>query len=149
MYRGKPAMFRRHPGARAIDASTRRRAGASLHRSPKAPRRRGTSRRRTALGPGGRPLDALPPRRLDDDPAAAASQQVAAARDRQSAILDQRPQSVDDRRRVPVFLPVDRSLRRQPRGERALADLVPHRLAQRSQLAQLALRQAAFVDRSQ
>ena len=65
--------------------------------------------------------------------------QVAAARDRKSALLDQGPQSADDRRRVPVFLPVGRSLRRQPRGECALADLAPYRFAQRIQLAQLAL----------
>ena len=71
---------------------------------------------------------------------------IAAAQNRKSALLDQGPQSADDRRRVPVFLPAGRSLRRQPRGERTLADLDPYRFAQRMQLAHLALCQAALVD---
>ena len=55
-------MFRRHPSARTINANTCRRADASLDRSPKGPRRRGSSRCKTVLGPGGRPSGALPPR---------------------------------------------------------------------------------------
>ena len=46
-------MFRRHPSASAIDASTCRRAGASLDRRPKSPRRRQSLRCKTALGPIG------------------------------------------------------------------------------------------------
>ena len=80
------------------------------------------------IGADGMPSDDLRPRRLHDDPSAPASDDVAAARDRQRALLNQGPQRVDDRRRVPVRLVLScPRLRGQPRGERLLADLLANR----------------------
>ena len=62
--------------------------------------------------------DALRTRRLHDDPAAAPPEKITAARDIQLALLDKRPEGIDDRPRVRVVLVQSGRARRQPFGER-------------------------------
>ena len=95
---------------------------------------------------------ALVRRRLPDDwterySTVPAPEQVATARDRQRALLDQGPERVDDRLRVGVGICLgSRRLPGKPRGERLLADLFAHGLAQCIELAALSLRQGGLID---
>ena len=151
--RGTPAChWRRHdpgcPAAGAVPRSHRggadragRRAEWERRRLKRAPRHPA----RAAAGAAAR-RPRLRPRRLDDDASAPPPEQVAAARDRERALLHQRPEGIHNQRRVRVQLPLPCILLRQPLGEGPLADLIAHSSSEGVELAPLPLGERAFID---